>query len=404
MKILCVVPSYYPAFKFGGPIASVHFLNKTLVKKGVGVTVYTTNIGLETEVPVNKEVDVDGVKVIYFGFSQIVEFFGKIFRFFGPTGWQFSQSITSALKKNLNNFDIVYLSAIWNYPTAVTAHYCRKYKKPYVIAPRGIFYPYTFNKKVWKKWPYYQLITKRDLENASFIHYTTLDEFERGHSFLGIKNNRTIIVPNGIDLSEFNNLPPKENFRNKYPILKDKKVILFLSRLDWKKGLDVLAKAYGLLSKKRNDVYLVIVGDGPENFKNQVKIWFKNEGVFEKTLFTGMFTGREKLEAYTGSDIFVLPSHSESFGMVVIEAMACGVPTIVSDGVGLYQEIKDSQSGIIFPCGDATKLAESMNNFLNDAALLQSTKENAQKLIKEKFDIDKVADETLKEFKKLLNS
>ncbi len=72
MKILCVIPSYYPAFKFGGPIASVHFLNKSLAKKGVEVTVYTTNIGLEGEVPINQEVNVDGVKVIYFNFSKIV--------------------------------------------------------------------------------------------------------------------------------------------------------------------------------------------------------------------------------------------------------------------------------------------------------------------------------------------
>jgi len=403
MKILCVIPSYYPAFKFGGPIASVHYLNKALVKKGVEVTVYATNVGLEDKVSANTEVDVDGVKVFYFKFSKIVEFLGKISGLFGPTGWQFSRPLKRALKENLNNFDLVYISAIWNYPTAIAAHYCRKYKKPYIIAPRGIFYPYTFNKKNWKKWPYYQLITKRDLEKASAIHYTTIDEFEEGHSFLGIKNNHIFIVPNGISLSEFDNLPPKENLKNKYPILKDKKVILFLSRLDWKKGLDILAKAYGLLSKKRDDVYLVVVGDGPEKFKNQVKNWFKNEGVFERTLFTGMFTGREKLEAYTGSDIFVLPSYSESFGMVVIEAMACGLPTIISDGVGLYQEINSSRSGLVVPC-DSVKLAEAMNNLLNDAALRQNIKENAKKLVKEKFDIDKVADEMLKEYKKLISS
>lgn len=404
MKILCVVPSYHPAFKFGGPIFSVHFLNKTLAKKGVEMTVYTTNVGLEEKVPADKEVNVDGVKVTYFSFSQTIEFLGKFFGLFGPTGWQFSRPLSRALKENLNNFDLVYISAIWNYPTFIAGHYCRKYKKPYIVAPRGIFYPYTFNKKNWKKLPYYQLVTKRDLEKASAIHYTTIDEFERGHSFLGIKNNKTMIVPNGIDLSEFKNLPPKENLRNKYPMLKDKKIILFLSRLDWKKGLDVLAKAYGLLAKKRDDVFLVVVGDGTENFKNQVKNWFKKEGIYEKTLFTGMFTGREKLEAYTGSDIFVLPSHSESFGMVVVEAMSCGTPTIISDGVGLYQEINDSRSGIVFPCGDAVKLAESMNNLLDDAALRRSIKENADKLIREKFDIEKVADETLKEFKKLVNS
>ena len=105
MKILCVIPSYYPAFKFGGPIASVHYLNKALVKKGVEVTVYATNVGLEDKVSANTEVDVDGVKVFYFKFSKIVEFLGKISGLFGPTGWQFSRPLKRALKENLNNFD-----------------------------------------------------------------------------------------------------------------------------------------------------------------------------------------------------------------------------------------------------------------------------------------------------------
>ena len=396
MKILCVIPSYFPAFQFGGPVASVHYLNKALVKKGADVTVYTTNVGLAGKVSVNQEVDIDGVKVIYFKFS-------RIFEFVGPTGWQFSQPLTRALKRNLNNFDIVYLSAIWNYPTAITAHYCRKYKKPYIIAPRGVFYPYTFNKKIWKKLPYYKLISRKDLEFSAGIHYTTQDEFEQTHPFLRLKNDRLFIVPNGINLPEFKNLPPKSSFRERYPILKNKKVILFLSRLDWKKGLDLLAKAYGIVVKKRNDAYLVIVGEGQESFKKKVKRWFQKEGVFDKTLFTGMFVDRQKLEAFAGSDIFILPSYSENFGMVVVEAMACGLPAIISDGVGIYREVNDSHAGIVVPC-NPVRLAEAINNLLNNETLRQNIKENAQRLIREKFDINKVADEMLMRFKEVLSS
>jgi len=395
MKIFCVVPSYYPAYQFGGPIASVHNLNKTLVKKGVEVTVYTTDIGLSGKVSAGQETDVDGVKVTYFDFS-------KIFEFVGPNGWQFSWPLTRALKKNVKNFDLVYLSAIWNYPTAVAAHYCRKYRKPYIIAPRGTLYSYTFNKKGWKKRFYYELIAKRDLEGAAAIHYTARDEFEKTHSFLKLKNNKAFIVPNGIDLSEFTDLPLKGDLSNRYPELKNKKVILFLSRINWKKGLDILAKAYGLVARKRNDVHLLIVGNGEESFKAKVKKWFEDEKVMDKLTFAGMLTGRKKLEAYTGSDIFALPSYSENFGMAVVEAMACGLPVIISDQVGIHYEVKDAQAGLVVPC-DPGRLAETINNFLDAEGLRQRVKENAEKLIKDKFDINSVADKILKEFQKALN-
>jgi len=394
MKILCVIPSYFPAFQYGGPIISVHNLNKALVKKGVEVTVYTTNVGLKGKVLTNQEINLDGVKVFYFDFF-------KIFEFLGPTGWQFSLLMTRALKKNIPDFDLIYFSAIWNYPTAIAAHYCRKYSKPYIISPRGVFYPYTFNKKIWKKWLYYQLIAKRDLEKASAIHYTAIDEFRQGHPFLGIKNNKTFIVPNGLDLSEFNNLPPRENLKNKYLTLKDKKVILFLSRLNWGKGLDILAKAYGIIAKHKNDVHLLIVGDGQESFKERVKKWFRDEGVLDRVVFAGMLTGREKLEAFSGSDIFVLPSHSENFGMAIVEAMACGLPVVITNTIGIHQEITEAKAGLVVPC-DVSKLSEAITHLLNDKNLAQDLGRNGQVLAGEQFNFHKTTDKMIEAYKAVL--
>jgi len=143
MKLLCVIPSYWPAFQFGGPIYSVHGLNNALVKKGIDVTVYATNVGLGKKVLLNQEVNVNGVKVTYFTFI-------KFFEFLGTTGWQFSWCITKALKKNLKKYDIIYIPGIWNYPSVIAGYYCRQYNKPYIIAPKGMLYPYTIKKKDWK--------------------------------------------------------------------------------------------------------------------------------------------------------------------------------------------------------------------------------------------------------------
>ena len=283
MKILCVVPSYWPAFRYGGPIASVHGLNKALVKKGIDVTVYTTNVGLDGKVPVNQEVNVDGVKVFYFAFT-------RFFEFLGATGWQFSLPMARALKKNLKDFDIVYIVAIWNYPIAAAAYYSRKYKKPYIIAPRGALYSYTVNKKSWKKWPYYHLIAKRDLKSAVAIHYTTDDEAEKCHSSLGLKN-KAIVIPNGIDVSGLRDKDyglggnPDEvakdtlhkarglgikSLRERYPILKNKKVILFLGRVHWIKGMDILVRAFSMIAKERDDVHLLIVEIGRASCRERV--------------------------------------------------------------------------------------------------------------------------------------
>ena len=208
-------------------------------------------------------------------------------------------------------------------------------------------------------------------------------------------------MSNGLDLSEFNNLPPRENLRNKYPILKDKKVILFLSRLDWKKGLDILAKAYGIITKQRKDVHLLIVGDGQESFKERVKKWFRDEGVLERVVFAGMLTGREKLEAFSGSDIFVLSSHSESFGMVIVEAMACGLPVVITNTIGIHQEITEAKAGLVVPC-DVSKLSEVITQLLDDKNLAQDLGRNGQVLAGEQFDFHKTTDKMIEAYKAVL--
>ncbi len=410
MKLLCVIPSYWPAFQFGGPIFSVHDLNKALVKKGIDVTVYTTNVGLKGNLHVNQEVDVDGVKVTYFAYT-------KLFEFMGTTGWQFSWQMTRALKKNLKSFDIVHIHAVWNYPTAVAGHYCRLYKKPYIIATRGTLYPYTLSKKFWKKWFYYHFIAKRDLEGATAIHYTTEDEAEGCHPFLGLKN-QAIIIPNGVDLSEFKDyglgdygvrgreLSLRESLRNRYPILKDKKIILFLGRIHWKKGLDLLIKAYAKLVKERDDVHLLIAGNDEDGYSKKVKTWLKEFSIpfistKARVTFTGMLTGKEKLEAYSGSDIFVLPSYSENFGMSVIEAMACGVPVVISNKVGIYKEIQGNKAGIVVDT-NAESLYKGIKLLLDNSELRKEIANNGEKLVEEYYDIDKVAERMIKAYVEML--
>jgi glycosyltransferase involved in cell wall biosynthesis len=391
MKILQVIPSYWPATQFGGTIFSSHNLNKALVRRGVDLTVYTTHVGLEVKVAVDTETIVDGVKVRYFGFN-------KFFESFGPTGWQFSMPLTHALNENVKDFDIVYIVSVWNYPTTIAAQICRRIGKPYIMSPHGVLYPYTMRKKSWKKWLYYHLFIKTNLRSASAVHYTTKDEARQCHPFLGL-NNRPVVVPNGIDLQEFSALPPKGDLVKRFPVLRDKKVVLFLGRINWKKGLDILISAFARIARENTDVHLLIVGNDEEGYRKKVEQWISGSGITDKVTFAGSLGGADRLRAYSGSDIFVLPSYSENFGMTVVEAMACGLPVVISDQVGLYEEVKDSGSGIVVKT-DADDVYRGIMELLGNAGAMKMCAENGKKLVKEFYDVEKVASAMIDEFQK----
>lgn len=383
MKILCVSPGYFPAFRFGGPVASVHGLNKALVKKGIDVTVYATNAGLRNDVLVDQEVDVEGVRVTYFSFAKLLEFTGT-------TGWQFSLKMTKALKSELKKFDLVHIHAVWNYPTAVATYYCMKYDIPYIIAPRGTLYPETIRKYYWKKLPYYYLLAKRFMESAAAIHYTTHDELEKCHKSLGFKN-KAMVIPNGIDVSEYNNLPGRDVLEERYPVLKGKKVILFLGRLNWKKGLDILIKAYSKLTESRDDLHLLIVGNDNGGYKKRVMSWINGCGIDHKVTFTGMLKGSDKLAVLAGSDIFVLPSYSENFGMAVVEAMASGLPVVISNKVGIYREVEKHKAGVVVEC-EPESLYRGIKYVLGDENFAKELSINGRRLAENYYGINKVAD------------
>jgi len=392
MKILCVIPYYHPAFQFGGPIASVHGLNKALTRKGIEVTVYTTNIGLKNEIPVNTEVDLEGVRVNYFSLSNP---FGMAL----DISWQLSVDMTKALQKNIPNFDLIYINGLWNYPAAAACYYSRKHRKPYIIAPRGMLYRYTMGKKIWKKWPYYHLISKRDIRAASAIHYTTKDESFQCHSRLHLKN-RALIIPNGVDPHTSID-QDTERLKARYPVLERKKVILFMSRISWKKGLDILAKAFGNIARDRDDVHLLIVGPDEDGYEKKVKSWLCDEEVQEKVTFTGMLQGKNKLEAFSGSDLFVLPSYSENFGMVVVEAMHHGLPVVISDQVGISDDVERDKAGIVIET-DVQQLTSALTRLLDDYRLCRQIGERGRMLVTREYGWDQISDSMISDFNEII--
>ena len=380
--MLCVVPSYWPAFIFGGPVFSVHAMNKALVAKGVEVTVYTTAAGLSGKVPLNLSVDVDGVKVTYFSHLRSLDFLTA-------TGWQFSPRLSSALKRGLSAFDAVYIVGAWNYPTIIAADYCRRHKIPYIVSPRGLLYPYSMKKGFWRKKLLYELFVKSNFSRAQGVHYTTEDEAQKCHSSLGFKN-KPFVIPLGIDPEEFDKLPGRLAMEGFYPQLKGKKVVLFLGRITWKKGLDILIKAFANLAKTDDTLHLLIAGNDEAGYISKVRGWIDDFGVSGKVTLPGLLRGEKKAAVLSGSDVFVLPSYSENFGIAVLEAMAAGLAVIISDQVGIYQDIAKHQAGLVVSA-EVSSLEKGMQKMLNDQGLRKKMIDNAIILVKDKFSLDRMA-------------
>lgn len=345
MKILCVVPTYWPAFQFGGPIFSVHTLNQALARNGIEVTVFTTDSGQSSEIYPDQMSILDHVPVTYFRCNK------------PGSGWFYSSSLRAAIQDRIKNYDLCYIVGVWSYPLIPAAKACLEHGIPYVISPRGHLYPETFRKRRWKKWPYFRVIIKGLFKRASAIHYTSKDEAESSSKYLGLEN-RDFVVPNPVEIPPAN-YNAKVDLISRYPQLQNGQIILFLGRINWKKGLELLIKAFSLAAVERPDLRLLIAGSGSEKYLDQLRILANKNGVLwlENELSTnpdqpcityaGMLSDRAKWDALMGSDVFVLPSFSENFGMSVAEAMGAGLPVIVTDKVALHSEVLRYGAGIV---------------------------------------------------------
>src|SRR5262249_15680957 len=149
--------------------------------------------------------------------------------------------------------------------------------------------------------------------------------------------------PNGINLEEFEQLPPRGTYRNRCPQLAGKRMIVFLGRVHPGKGLELLVPAFA--QANITDAMLVIVGPDSENFQGGVEETFRRHNISQRVIFTGMLRGADRIAALADADLFALPSFHENFGIAVIEALAAGVPVIVSDEVNVCREIAAAQVG-----------------------------------------------------------
>jgi glycosyltransferase involved in cell wall biosynthesis len=348
MKILHVVPTYYPAVRYGGPIRSVHGLASGLAAQGHNVHVYTTNADGEgvLPVPLDRPARLDGVTVTYFATSVG----RRLYR---------SPGMRQALASNVASFDIVHLHSVFLWPTSAAARAARRAGVPYVLSPRGMLVGDLIRRRSsLAKRAWIALFERRNIEEAAAVHLTSeLEALEL--RTLGFRCARLAIVANGIEL------PSGELSTSKSTVTFSsgtrRPYVLFLGRLNWKKGLDRLIPAM----EQVTNADLLIAGNDEENYRPELEALARRCGVADRVRFLGPVYGDKKWELLSSAHILALPSYSENFGNVVLEAMAVGCAVIVTPEVGMASVVHKAGCGVVAP-GDPANLGLEMKRLLDD--------------------------------------
>ena len=384
MKILHLITTL--SLRYGGPVPVCKEMCRSLVEVGEDVTIYTTNLDFPKgclDVPLNQPITQDGYTIWYFP----VQFSPYI------VSWQ----LAKALHKNIKQFDLVHIHGLYRFPQAVTAFFARKYKIPYVVMVHGTLDPFLFNKKKNRRLKriYEFLVVNRNLNKAIALHFTSEEEMRLVEP-LKLKA-KGMVIPNGLDADKYVNLPSYGRFREKHN-LSNAKIILHFGRINFKKGLDILVKAFAQVTRKRDDVRLIIAGPDNENYSVEVRKWLTQENIYSKAIFTGMLEGDDALEVLRDADIFALPSYSECFGMAVVEAMACGLPVVISNKVNIWREIDETKVGLVTSC-DADEVATCFLKLLNNENERNRLGEAGKSFVREKYSWDSIVQKLLLAYK-----
>lgn len=340
MRILQIVPSI--SLIYGGPSQMVLGLAPALAQQGVKVTVITTNSNGDTgqkalEVPLNQPILQNGYEIIYFRCAPFRRY-------------KFSIDLFRWLNRHANDFDLAHIHALFSPVSSIAATICRHRKLPYILRPLGTLDPADLQKKQKLKKLYAAVLEGRNLANAAAIHFTSEQEAKISQRFG--QATRDFVLPLGVvDLQEKQNqiiyYERKKEVLNKYNIPGSVPLILFMSRIDPKKGLDLLIPALERLLSEKLNFHFVLAGTNPQdpNYEQQIKTQIEASPLKSHTTITGFVTGKLKSMLLQTADLFVLPSYYENFGIAVAEAMVVGTPVLISDRVHIYEEVINSESG-----------------------------------------------------------
>jgi glycosyltransferase involved in cell wall biosynthesis len=367
VKVLHVIPSVSPLR--GGPSSAIRMMVAGLASEGVTVDVATT--------------DDDGVGRLKEFTEQTVTRSGLTYRYFSRQigFYTFSWPLSIWLAQRVTDYDLVHIHALFSWPATISAFWAHRKAVPYIIRPLGVLNSWGVqNRRPFLKILSLRVIEHRILANAVAIHFTS--EQEKSEAERLVRGLRSIVIPNPV-AAPMSTTPSRPGlFVSHYPQLIGRKVILFLARIDPIKGLDLLLDGFASVLPFLPDAALVIAGIGEPDFVVELKRRAERLGIGRAVAWIGFTDGAMKSAAFAESDVFVLPSYSESFGIAAVEAMANGLPVIVTDQVAIHHDVARMNAGIVTKC-DASSLAAAMIRVLQNPLIRARMSEGARRLAAE---------------------
>jgi len=370
------------ASRLGGPTRAAIGMCEGLAARGVEVTLFSTDLDEQgswsplrppvlLDVPTDGPVHVRGVE-------------RRHFRARWPSRVAFSPDLARALRERMPAFDVVHVHSLYLFTTLAACHYAGRRRVPYVVRPHGTLDPYLRRRHALRKAVWDGLLQRRHLDRAAAVQYTSEDERELARPF-GIRAP-AVVVPLGVDPAEFEALPARGSFRALHPQLRGRRLVVFLGRVTPKKGLDVLVAAFGRVAAEVPDAHLVIAG--PDDGHGQaVGRMIDALGLRARTTTTGMVAGRERLALLADADAWVLPSYTENFAIAAVEALACGVPVVISDRVNIHRDVSAAGAGLVTPC-DPAAVAGAISRVLGDDGLRERLRAAGPALVRRSFTWD----------------
>ena len=349
MRILQTIASVNPTG--GGPVESLKQIGKELIKQGHEMEVASLD---------------DPEAAFLESFPFPIHPLGP-----GKTFYSYSDKFVTWLKANASRFDIVVIRGIWRFNSFGTWLALRQSTTPYVVFTHGMLDPWfqqEYPLKHLKKslvWPFTDY---RVLRDAKATLFTSIDEREGSRNAFYPYTCNEVLVPYGIPGPPEQDNGTQELF-SKFPTLKGKRLITFLGRIHRKKGCDLLISAFISELKECDEIRLVIAGPDQEGLQPAFTAQLAAAGMTERVVWTGLLENDLKWELLRASEVFVLPSHQENFGISVAEALACSTPVLISNKVNIWREVKEFNAGLVEP-----DTLEGTSSLLNKWFALEESK------------------------------
>ncbi|MFN0134279.1 MAG: glycosyltransferase [Phycisphaerales bacterium] len=287
--------------------------------------------------------------------------------------------------------DLVHIQEIWLPASAHVAQIARRVGTPYVLSAHGMLDDWSMAQKALKKQAYLRLVGNQMIRGAGVVHCTAEGEARQARRWL--PKDRAGVVPLLLDMEPYRILPAREACRAALPGDSTLPTIGFMGRLHPKKGIERLIEAVGALAARGQHAEVLIAGTGAAEYQRELEALATARGVRGRVHFLGHVTGAAKIGVLRGTGMLVLPSYQENFGLVLVEALACGTPVVTTKAVDIWPELEASGSSIVIDSAEASQVEAAIGRLLMRPELAEEMGEKGRRWVMEHLNHERVLDQ-----------